>query len=64
MARLPDMTADDEIAARIRARRGGELRAATDPEPSFSGPRPAGSRVPSPHQPHQSDARATAPGNS
>jgi alkylhydroperoxidase family enzyme len=26
MARLPDMTADDEIAARIRARRGGELR--------------------------------------
>ena len=26
MARLPDMTADDDIAARIRARRGGELR--------------------------------------
>jgi hypothetical protein len=26
MARLPDMIADDEVAARIRARRGGERR--------------------------------------
>jgi 4-carboxymuconolactone decarboxylase len=26
MARLPDMTADDDVAARIRTRRGGELR--------------------------------------
>jgi 4-carboxymuconolactone decarboxylase len=26
MARLPDATTDDEVAARIRARRGGELR--------------------------------------
>ncbi|HEX5287993.1 MAG TPA: carboxymuconolactone decarboxylase family protein [Streptosporangiaceae bacterium] len=26
MARLPDVTADDDIAGRIRARRGGELR--------------------------------------
>jgi AhpD family alkylhydroperoxidase len=26
MARLPDITADDEVTARIRARRGGDLR--------------------------------------
>ena len=26
MARLPDVATDDEVAARIRARRGGELR--------------------------------------
>src|SRR5580704_12401485 len=26
MARLPDITTDDEVAARIRARRGGALR--------------------------------------
>jgi hypothetical protein len=48
MARLPDITTDDEVAARIRARRGGALRplvAATDaitrsvrlPEPLFEG---------------------------